>query len=70
MAPSEDVSITSEKNREHLVEYEISEGSNLGRSVKFRVVKKHLFKFLYGLRRYPVFFFIAWRWSSISIMAT
>ena len=57
VALGEYIPITSEKSREHLTDCGISEGSNLGCPIKFRVVKKHLFKFLYGLHRHPVFFY-------------
>ena len=57
MALGEDISITFEKSREHLADHGISKGSNLSRPVKFRVVKKHLFKLLYRLHRPSMFFY-------------
>ena len=57
MAPGKYVSIAPKKSRECLADCGTGEGSNLGCSFTVRVVKKHLFKFFYGLRRYSVFFY-------------
>ena len=57
MALGEHVPIISKKSFECLADRGISEGSNIGCSVKFGVVKKYLFKLLYGLCRHPVFFY-------------
>ena len=58
MAPSEYVSVASEKGYELLTDCGISEGSNFGCSVRIGIVKGYLFKFLYWLRHRPVLFYI------------
>ena len=58
MAPGEYVLITLEKGYELLADRGISEGSNFGRSVRIRIVKEYLFKFLFRLRHHPVLFYI------------
>ena len=58
MASGEYVSITLEKGYELLADYGISEGSNFGYSVRIRIDKEYLFKFLYWLHHHPMLFYI------------
>ena len=58
MATGKYVPITLEKGYGLLADRGISEGSNFGCSVKIRIVKGYLFKFLYRLHHHPVLLYI------------
>ena len=57
MAPGKYVSIAPEKIHECLADRKTGEGSNLGCLFMVQVIKKHLFKFFYGLCRHSMFFY-------------